>query len=93
MPKSDTVGVYLPNHPLKETYRVSRAYARELRNNGLAFFINRANDVRLAFTPEMKFRGESCTVKESLIHRAIDGSRTAQAAINAWRPLARAISA
>lgn len=84
MPKLDTVGVYLPNKPFKETYRLKRAYARELRDNGLAFFINRADDIRLTFTPEMEFRGESCNIKESVILRYLDGSRVAASAVAGW---------
>lgn len=49
----DTVGVYLPNKPFKETWRLTRIYARELRNMNMADFVNRAKDVRLKFTPDL----------------------------------------
>lgn len=48
----DTVGVYLPNKQFKESWRLPREYARELRNMNMADFMNHARDVRLKFTPD-----------------------------------------
>ncbi|HLK51811.1 MAG TPA: hypothetical protein VKU42_00060, partial [Candidatus Angelobacter sp.] len=47
-----TVGVYLPNKNHKEPYRLTRTYARQLRNMNMAFFINHTKDIRLNFTPD-----------------------------------------
>src|SRR5215471_8476435 len=47
-----TVGVYLPNKPYREGWRLLRTYARELRDMNLGRFVNRADDFRLFFTPD-----------------------------------------
>ena len=47
-----TVGVYLPNKPYREGWRMLRTYARELRDMNLGRFVNRADDFRLFFTPD-----------------------------------------
>src|SRR5215470_10775356 len=38
-----TVGVYLPNKPYREGWRLLRTYARELRDMNLGRFVNRAD--------------------------------------------------
>ncbi len=83
--KRELVGVYLPNCTAAERYRFTRPYARQLRAQGLANFINRANDIRLTFTPVMEFRGESCTMNPALMLRAVDGNIYAMEAVGAWR--------
>jgi hypothetical protein len=47
-----TVGVYLPNKPYREAWRLERTYARQLRDMNLGRFVNRADDFRLFFTPD-----------------------------------------
>ena len=47
-----TVGVYLPNKPYREGWRLLRTYARQLRDMNLGRFVNRADDFRLFFTPD-----------------------------------------
>lgn len=57
----DRVGVFLPRNSSRQTWRIFRWYARELRNMGMADFINHAKDVRLTFTPDlMKMMGGAC---------------------------------
>lgn len=50
--KSGTVGVFLPRKNQREPWRLPRLYARQLRDMEMASFINRANDIRLKFTPD-----------------------------------------
>lgn len=50
----ERVGVFLPRGSFRQTWRMYRWYARQLRNMNMADFINHANDVRLKFTPDLK---------------------------------------
>lgn len=64
-----------------------RDYARkELVAQGLADWINRANDVRLRFTPELLLRGASGTMKVATLDRILDSAAGSElrAALAAW---------
>lgn len=54
-----TVGVYLPNRTKPEPYRMTYQVARDLRNQGMAEFINRKCDIRLKKAPTFK-RSDAC---------------------------------
>lgn len=50
----EQVGVFLPSGSSRQTWRLYRWYAKQLRNMNMADFINHANDVRLKFTPDLR---------------------------------------
>ncbi len=70
-----TVGVYLPNADKPEKFRMTMEMARNLRNQGLAQFINRKCDIRLntmtASTPS------SASISAGEIYANTGKSRTA----------------